>query len=131
MNVSICVYPWAFDTPGGGERQLQNYVSALERGRARWPDLAVSLYDMWNPQLQSTDLMHYFGCMPSSVDFLSHVKSVRRVPLVISPNFWPDPEGWAKSGVLDHRQFVRGGGGTRSTDEDRLLPHRQGLQRCR
>lgn len=106
MNVSICVYPWAFDTPGGGERQLQNYVSALERGRARWPDLAVSLYDMWNPQLQSTDLMHYFGCMPSSVDFLSHVKSVRRVPLVISPNFWPDPEGWAKSGVLDQIKTI-------------------------
>ncbi|KVZ42821.1 glycosyltransferase family 4 protein [Burkholderia ubonensis] len=101
MNVCLNTYPWAFDTLGGGERQLLNYYSALMRGQHKWPNTRVSLFDMWNPRFAEMDLQHYFGCMPSGRDFLNYAKAIKGIPLVISPNFWPDPEGWAAAGVLD------------------------------
>lgn len=101
MNISLCSYPWAFDTPGGGERQLHNYEAALARGQHKWPDLKMCRYDQWNPDFASIDALHYFGCMPSSIDFLSHIKMTRGVPIILSPNFWPDPQGWIESSVYE------------------------------
>lgn len=106
MNISLCTYPWAFDTPGGGERQLQHYYDALKRGQSKWPDLNVSRFDPWNPDLKNVQIMHYFGCMPSSMDFLNHVRTVRSIPLITSPNFWPDPDGWKKSGVYENIKAI-------------------------
>lgn len=102
MNISFCTYPWAFDTPGGGERQLQNYYDAVLRGQHKWPDLKITKFDPWNPDFSNMQAMHYFGCMPSSLDFINHVKRVKGIPLILSPNFWPDPEGWIKSGVYEN-----------------------------
>lgn len=101
MNISFCTYPWAFDTPGGGERQLQNYYDAVLRGQHKWPNLKVTKFDPWNPDFSNMQAMHYFGCMPSSSDFINHVKVIKGIPLILSPNFWPDPEGWLRSGVFD------------------------------
>jgi glycosyltransferase involved in cell wall biosynthesis len=106
MNITFNTYPWAFDTTGGGERQLLEYYSALKRGQRKWPNIRIKLFDMWNPKLSDVDLIHYFGCMPSSDDFLTHSKAVKGIPFVISPNFWPDPEGWAKSGVLERIKTI-------------------------
>lgn len=106
MNISLCTYPWAFDTPGGGERQLQNYYDAIRRGQHKWPTLKVTKFDPWKPEFSDMRVMHYFGCMPSSVDFLKHVKAIRGIPIVLSPNFWPDPEGWKKSDVYEEVKTI-------------------------
>jgi glycosyltransferase involved in cell wall biosynthesis len=99
MKVCFNTYPWAFDTPGGGERQMQFYRAALLRGTRRWPSLSVERFDMWNPGFREVNLLHFFSCMPGTKDFLSYSKEVLRIPLVVSPNFWPDPEGWKKNGT--------------------------------
>ncbi len=98
-RISLNTYPWAFGVPGGGERQMQFYQSAIQRQSHRWPELELSLFNMWKPDFQEISLMHYFSCMPSAKDFLAYTKGTLGVPLVISPNFWPDPEGWKASGV--------------------------------
>lgn len=99
MNVCLNTYPWALGTPGGGERQLEFYHGALLRGQTKWPNLTLSLFDQWRPDFNEMGLMHYFSCMPSSRDFIDYVKTNQRVSLVVSPNFWPEPEGWEASGV--------------------------------
>lgn len=101
MNISFCTYPWAFDTPGGGERQLQFYYDAVLRGQHKWPGLKVTKFDPWNPAFADINLLHYFGCFPSSIDFLNHVRYFKGIPIALSPNFWPDPEGWKDSGVYE------------------------------
>jgi glycosyltransferase involved in cell wall biosynthesis len=101
MRVSLATYPWAFGTPGGGERQLQFYLAALNRGQRKWPELEFELFDQWQPAFPGIKLMHYFSCMPSSRDFVGYVKETLGIPLVVSPNFWPDPEGWRASGVYE------------------------------
>jgi glycosyltransferase involved in cell wall biosynthesis len=103
MKVSLNTYPWAFGTFGGGERQLHFYREALERGCTKWPSLDIELYDQWRPDFLNMSLMHYFSCMPSSLDLLDYVKTKKGIPLVISPNFWPEPESWEQSGV--HKQI--------------------------
>lgn len=101
MKVCLNTYPWAFGTPGGGEQQLRFYHEALLRGSNKWPSLDVELYEQWQPKFKEMKLMHYFSCMPSSIDFLNFIRSNQGIPLLISPNFWPDPESWKVSGVFD------------------------------
>ena len=98
-RISLNTYPWAFGVPGGGEMQMQFYQSAIQRQSNKWPEVELSLFNMWKPDFQAMSLMHYFSCMPSARDFLAYTKGQLGVPLVISPNFWPDPEGWKASGV--------------------------------
>lgn len=92
-------YPWAFGTPGGGEQQILFYHSAIERQAHKWPEIELGFYNTWKPDFQRINLLHQFSCMPSTLDFLSYTKTKHGIPLVISPNFWPDPEGWTASGV--------------------------------
>lgn len=106
MRVSFNTYPWAFGVPGGGERQMQFYRDALLRGRKKWPDLEVALFDQWQPDFSGIQLMHYFSCMPSSLDFLGHIKAKWPIPIVVSPNFWPDNEGWEASGTLENIKAI-------------------------
>jgi len=80
------VYPWAFDCPGGGERQLLAYKSHLEyRGQP------VSLYNQWNPCIKDYNLFHFFSVMPGSFQLCNHIKQ-QGVALVVSPNLWVTPE---------------------------------------
>ncbi|UJR63067.1 glycosyltransferase [Dickeya zeae] len=106
MKVCLNTYPWAFSVPGGGERQLHFYKDALLRGIHKWPSLEVELFDQWHPMYEEMQLMHYFSCMPSSVDFLDNVKKKHGIPLVISPNFWPEPENWTASGVYENIKTI-------------------------
>lgn len=98
MNIVYATHPWAFITPGGGERQIENYHKTINKNSNS--DYKIELFDLFKPNLDDVDLIHFFGCLPSSLDFISFLKKDCGIPLVISPNFWPDPEGWAKSGVL-------------------------------
>ncbi|MDH6420907.1 glycosyltransferase involved in cell wall biosynthesis [Polynucleobacter sphagniphilus] len=101
MRVSYNTYPYAFGVPGGGERQLHFCKDAISRQINFWPELNVNLFNMWNPDFHHIDLMHYFSCMPDSLEFLSFCKKKFNIPLVISPNFWPEPEEWKLTGVFD------------------------------
>ena len=100
LNLSFNTYPWANFIPGGGERQLVQYMNALQEKNKSFPKLNVSLFNQWEPKFHSINLMHYFGCMQSSLDFLIQVKKTYDIPIVISPNFWPEPDEWKDSGVL-------------------------------
>ncbi|PBI80637.1 hypothetical protein A9993_13325 [Rahnella victoriana] len=101
MKICLNTYPSAFAVPGGGEQQLHFYREALLRGQNKWPSLEIELFNQWQPAFKKMQLMHYFSCMPSSLDFLNVVKARHGVPLLISPNFWPEPENWKSSGVYD------------------------------
>jgi glycosyltransferase involved in cell wall biosynthesis len=82
MNVLYGVYPWAFDCPGGGERQLMAYRQhLLDQG------VSVDLYDMWSPKLENYDLFHFFSVMPGSIQLCNHVQQ-RGLPVIVSPNLW-------------------------------------------
>ncbi|KXB30138.1 hypothetical protein AT959_12245 [Dechloromonas denitrificans] len=85
---------------------MQFYSDALLRAGHKWPAVEFSFFDPWQPEFSGMHLMHYFSCMPSSRDFLDHVKSKRGIPLAISPNFWPDPEGWELSGALENIKTI-------------------------
>lgn len=105
MNVQFATYPWAFGTPGGGERQLQYYFAALKK-QCNNHEIDFKLYDSWNPELSGSGILHYFSAMPSSVNFLSYIKNHTDYSIVLSPNFWPEPEEWEKSGVLEQIKAI-------------------------
>ena len=82
MRVLYNTYPVAFDCPGGGEIQLlRSRQAAEEQG------VEVALYDLWHPQLDRVDVVHYFSVQGGSTNFCNYVKQ-RRLPLVISPILW-------------------------------------------
>lgn len=86
MKLGFGTYPWAFETPGGGERQLMAYKHHLSN-----LSIDVKLMNMWNPEFHKFDIFHFFSVMPGSVQLCEYVKS-RGARLVISPNLWVTPE---------------------------------------
>jgi glycosyltransferase involved in cell wall biosynthesis len=84
VRVLFNTYPWAFVTPGGGERQLTKYAEHL-------PSHGVNaiLHDQWNPVLDSVDVVHFFSCMGGSLHFCKYVRE-RGLPLVITSSLWID-----------------------------------------
>jgi glycosyltransferase involved in cell wall biosynthesis len=47
----------------------------------------VHLFDPWNPQLETFDLVHYFSCVGGSSHFCNFIKSLG-IPLVVSASLW-------------------------------------------
>lgn len=86
MRVLFNTYPVAFDCPGGGEIQLLKSREALERA-----GVEVALYDLWRPQLDRADVVHYFSVQGGSMNFCDYVKRIGK-PLAISPVLWLTPE---------------------------------------
>ena len=86
MRVLFSTYPWAFETPGGGEIQLQKYAEHLP---AHGVD--VHLHDPWRANLADVSVVHFFSCIGGSVHFCNYVRQ-RGVPLVISSSLWITPE---------------------------------------
>jgi glycosyltransferase involved in cell wall biosynthesis len=86
VRVLFSTYPWAFETPGGGEIQLQKYAEHLP---AHGVD--VHLHDPWRANLADVSVVHFFSCIGGSVHFCNYVRR-RRVPLVISSSLWITPE---------------------------------------
>lgn len=82
MKVLFGTYPWAFDTPGGGERQLIAYKAYLNDC-----GISVNLFNQWKPNLKANHLFHFFSVMPGSLQLLDHIKK-QSLPIVISPNLW-------------------------------------------
>ena len=86
MRVLIGSYPWAFDCPGGGERQLCAYHEHL-----RALGVTVNLFDQWKPEFREHDIFHFFSVMPGSFQLCEHAKK-QGLRLVISPNLWVTEE---------------------------------------
>ena len=86
MRILFNTYPVAFDCPGGGEIQLLQLRSALERA-----GLEVVLYDPWQPKFAELDLVHYFSVQSGSMNFC-HYATRRGLPLVISSSLWVTDE---------------------------------------
>jgi len=86
VRVLFSTYPWAFETPGGGEIQLQKYAEHLP---AHGVD--VHLHDPWRANLADISVVHFFSCIGGSVHFCDYVRQ-RRVPLVISSSLWITPQ---------------------------------------
>jgi len=82
MNVLYATYPWAFETPGGGEIQLLNYEKYINNNRIR-----IVRNDPWLAQLDEVDLVHFFSCIGGSSHFCAYVKQ-RRIPLVVTSSLW-------------------------------------------
>lgn len=86
MNILFGVYPWAFDCPGGGERQLLAWKNHLEK-----IEVKVALYDQWAPSIRESQIFHFFSVMPGSVQLCNYIKQ-QGLKLVISPNLWVTKE---------------------------------------
>lgn len=82
MSVTFATYPWAFETPGGGEIQLLKYEEYLLKA-----GVDVIRHDPWRDDLGKASVFHFFSCMGGSVHLCNYVKS-RGVPLVISASLW-------------------------------------------
>jgi len=86
VRVLFSTYPWAFETPGGGEIQLQKYAEYLPSH-----GVEVQLHDAWRANLAEVSLVHFFSCMGGSVHFCNYVHQ-RGLPLVISSSLWITPQ---------------------------------------
>jgi len=86
LRVVLGTYPWAFETPGGGEVQLEKYVKYLPSH-----GIDVRRHDPWRANLMQASVFHFFSCMGGSVHFCAYLKS-RGLPLVISSSLWISEE---------------------------------------
>jgi glycosyltransferase involved in cell wall biosynthesis len=86
LRVLFGTYPWAFETPGGGEIQLRKYAQYLPSH-----GIDVQLHDPWQRSLAGAAVFHFFSCLSGSVHFCSYVKKCG-LPLVISSSLWVDEE---------------------------------------
>jgi glycosyltransferase involved in cell wall biosynthesis len=83
MNILFNTYPIAFHTPGGGEIQLMQTKTSLERLGEN-----VMLFDTWAPQIDKSDVVHHFSVYGGSSVFCNFIKSNRK-PLAVSSILYP------------------------------------------
>lgn len=95
MKALYYTYPWAFDVPGGGERQLAAYRDHLAPH-----GISADLYDQWNPCFDDYTLFHCFSVMPGILEMCDYAKK-RGLALVVSPNLWITP-ATVKSYPMQH-----------------------------
>lgn len=82
MKILYNTYPMAFHTPGGGEIQLQRYFDYLKLN-----NYDVELFDLWNPNLDKFDILHFFSCISGSQHFTNFVSNLGKL-IVVTPNLW-------------------------------------------
>lgn len=86
MRVLFETHPWAFATPGGGERQVIQYAKHLASY-----DVDVVLHDHWNSCFGNRGRSPFFSCIAGSLHFCKFVRE-RGLPLVITSSLWVDGE---------------------------------------
>jgi glycosyltransferase involved in cell wall biosynthesis len=84
LRVLFGTYPWAFETPGGGEIQLRKYAQHLPSH-----GIDVRLHDPWQRNFAGVSVFHFFSCLSGSVHFCSYIRKCG-LPLVISSSLWID-----------------------------------------
>ena len=83
MTIFHATYPWAFQTPGGGEIQILKYQEYL-----RSIDYKYKLHDPWSPLLPKyCSALHFFSCMGGSEHLLRQVQSLN-IPIILSTSLW-------------------------------------------
>lgn len=82
-KVLFGTYPWAFDCPGGGERQLLAYKEHLAKKH-----IDVKLFNPWRDIPQSCGIFHYFSVLAGSIHVCNYMKNQKGMKLVVSPNLW-------------------------------------------
>jgi glycosyltransferase involved in cell wall biosynthesis len=82
LRVLFGTYPWAFETPGGGEVQIDKYAKYLPSH-----GVEVRRHDSWKSNLAGASVFHFFSCTGGSIHFCAYVKK-RGLPLVISSSLW-------------------------------------------
>ena len=83
MTIFHATYPWAFQTPGGGEIQILKYQEYL-----RSLDYDFKLHDPWMPLLPKyCSALHYFSCMGGSEHLLRQVQLLN-IPIILSTSLW-------------------------------------------
>ena len=85
MKVLFNTCSYAFDCPGGGEVQFLKTFDVLKS-----KGIPVELYNQWEPNFSSFDLVHFFTVQQGMSSFCEFVKS-KNIPLALSPIFWPKP----------------------------------------
>jgi glycosyltransferase involved in cell wall biosynthesis len=101
MKILFNTYPTAFNTPGGGEQQLLDYKKYLEDKK-----IDIKFFNQWKKLPIDCDILHFFSVMPGSLITLDYIKKNLDIPVVISPNFWVDLDGWKNSGVYDEIKTI-------------------------
>lgn len=81
IRVVFNTWSGAFFNPGGGEVQLTNSKSALEK-----QGLQIFLYDQWNPLKQPT-ILHQFS-MEEGVEHVIQSYKRQNIPVALSTIFW-------------------------------------------
>jgi len=82
MKVLFSAYPWAFQSPGGGESMLLKTKEALEK-----KGVEVKLFDQWNDKLTNYDILHTFGSAKECLGLMQTAKALG-VKNVLSTIYW-------------------------------------------
>jgi len=82
MKILFFAYPWAMQSPGGGEVMLLKTKEALEK-----KGVEARLFNQWEDKFKDFDILHVFG---SVKDCLGTMEAARRsgIKVAISPVFW-------------------------------------------
>lgn len=82
MKILFFVYPWAMQSPGGGEIMLLKTKEALEK-----KGITVKLFNPWEDKIKDYDILHIFGSVKDCLGLMQNAKSLK-VKVVLSPIYW-------------------------------------------
>ncbi len=82
MKVLFFVYPWAMQSPGGGEIMLLKTKEALEK-----EGVNVKLFNQWEDKLSNYDILHVFGGVKECLGVMLTAKAMG-IKVALSPIFW-------------------------------------------
>lgn len=82
MKVLFFVYPWAMQSPGGGEIMLLKTKAALEK-----EGVYVKLFNQWEDKLNNYDILHVFGGVKDCLGVMLTAKAMG-IKVALSPIYW-------------------------------------------
>ncbi|MDP2923639.1 MAG: glycosyltransferase [Candidatus Omnitrophota bacterium] len=82
MRIAFFVYPWAMQSPGGGEILLLKTKETLEK-----KGISVTFFNQWEHKLKNFDILHVFGSVKDCLGLMRAAKSAG-TKVVLSPIFW-------------------------------------------
>lgn len=97
-KIFLATYPFAFQTPGGGEMQFMQYLENLKR-----KGISVFKFDYWGSNDVKSNVLHFFSIYSGSLEFFEHVKSLG-CNVVVSPNLWVSSA--KESNLNPHSQWL-------------------------
>lgn len=80
MKILFNTYPFAFQSPGGGELIILKLKKALEEN-----GIYVEFFNQWQTKVVNYDIVHHFATLDYPV-FLNYKRAQR--PIVLTPTLW-------------------------------------------